>query len=816
MQTGPMADSLYKPYLFKNMSPSLRSVSMGLLEDDSNAVPLDGTEVKPTRVQLAVAYRDEALKAKEDAETNLQPWIDSISSVDVTAVGKAMGGGVQTIVGQAQSYVQGVEEDAENKLEEVKSAVISAMDLGSTIAAASEYMPLLGPSMSFAKAAVRLVQAIRATRAIEFTSARDTGTGVERARINARLSTLSSCRMLQLLQTQLEAQVQLSSDAEALKNVDLLGLPASLVALMPESAKLSLGRTLTATLCAVLNPVHHRINAVFRTYGVCGGGAVSQPPYSSHSRKVAALLSHEMRTGDAAALAASKRHAYMPHVDTCHDDDIYDAVLTTSEHEAAWKTWGYLPLTFSSARSLAPAAAAEFNGVVSEDSNGAYTFGRSSTGGFLTDKRDDSAFPSRVVMYLSCKELKLQKVASASNAAKLAFLSRLQVPLTDFRVVSRGRKGENSVDVAGAEEEGLITSGLRPLLLAGAPAATAELSNAKRFRGYSAPFPKPNPAAETQPLLLPAEVQDADLRKGRQADRWAFYIYVARGGPAVITAMSFVPFIETDKVQRQANAALPWQVSPNAGAPFATLAKTGADATLATALAGVDADTKHVLTSAATISISGKVDGSLVSISKAVTYESLAGPATYKVKDLGVPAGFNCAVQTTPAWAWYTCPGSPPNCAKLPTASEEELTGDMSRFTRFKRFARGIKTGRPDGNEGMVVHSFESVCPASALMSSVQVLDDSLAHKGYPRNAWIPTRSWERVVPSPWDDEKDNTDRVKLATLPYVWLQRRYAGPALQARDPLSCAPAPADALLPAMAIRRMSEGTCYVPSSRK
>lgn len=142
-----------------------------------------------------------------------------------------------------------------------------------------------------------------------------------------------------------------------------------------------------------------------------------------------------------------------------------------------------------------------------------------------------------------------------------------------------------------------------------------------------------------------------------------------------------------------------------------------------------------------------------------------------------------------------SCPGDPPNCEAKPTPDEEELTGQLSKYQLARRYVMGVKTGKPDTNQGMVVHDFHLAC-ATAGTAPVR-------------------NSWERVVPSPFDDYTPGTSdadgRVLLATMPYVWLQRRYAGPALLARDPLHCAQG-VPALPPASAVRLMTAGsTCYV-----
>lgn len=819
MQTGPLADPAYLPYIFKSMSANLKSVSLGLTGDDAGdrveAMDLPSTDADRSRKQRLIDVRDRALALKADAEqvqAKVNEWAEKVQGAATnvndaaTDVGNAFNGKVQAKIEAGQQKVAGVVAKGTGAMDKVKEQVtdfvdknkekfvdaILASDAGPAIAAISNYMPLLGPAVSFGKAAVRLVSAIRAARAAPFLAARSTGTGVERARVNSRLGIFSSCRLLQMLQRQLEAQVLLTganSRDETLANFQLLGLPPALVALMPEAAQLAVGRTMTATLCAVINPVHHRINAVFRNYSVCGGGPVAEPPFSSFNQKVAAFLSHELSVKDPAFAAASKRHAFMPHVDTCGAWDLYDAVLTSAAHVGAWQAWGYKAVKLNGQGMMVEAA--ELNAKPKEE-----TSMLSATGVYSYELQDAAKTPSRVLLTLSCEAMK-KTIADASTPAEAReFFSRLTVPLTDLRIVSRTRRGDGTPDVAGAEEEGLIASGLRPLLLAGAPLDAVKNANAFKLTGVSGAFPPPtgtkNGAGEE---VQPEAVQSADIRKGHAgAKKKAMFIYVARGGPAPLTGV--VAYSFTRPVDTKTLGTTWFQY--NAAAENGKGAAIDASSPLGVKLAAVDAD-KAVKTTG----------GSLVSISEEVTYESLAAHTGYIVRNLHAPYG--CDVVTTPAWARYECPATG-SCDAPPTPDEEEAQADMSRFTRLKRFVRGIRTGKPHASEGMVVHDFTTACQATKSLSA-KVAPTDLSER-WKQGSIPPTNTWERVLPAYTDDGVDVVDRVKLAAAPYLWLERRYAGPALRARDPLQCAAVDDTATLPpAQAIRLMTAGqTCYVP----
>ena len=106
-----------------------------------------------------------------------------------------------------------------------------------------------------------------------------------------------------------------------------------------------------------------------------------------------------------------------------------------------------------------------------------------------------------------------------------------------------------------------------------------------------------------------------------------------------------------------------------------------------------------------------------------------------------------------------------------------------------------MKDGAPppelNTDEGMVVHNFKTV--------------------GCSDN-------WERVVPSPYDDEPDLVNDARLATMPYLWLRRRYSGGVLEAKDQLRCLPLAQDkALKPVDAVRLITrdDEQCYKPRAK-
>lgn len=206
-----------------------------------------------------------------------------------------------------------------------------------TIAEIASFLPLLGPAINAGTSTYRFMHALKVRGKENFVNARNTGIGVESARVSTRLSIFNTCRLFQLQQAQLAAYLKLSNadaDSDALAAFEMLGLPETLKALMSvkeqneEKEKLSFGHAVRAAISKVLNPVHHRINAVFRTYGICGGGSIANPPYSSHDPVVAKFVSNELADANAANPSAPER-AFMPTFSTCHDDDIYDIVRRT-------------------------------------------------------------------------------------------------------------------------------------------------------------------------------------------------------------------------------------------------------------------------------------------------------------------------------------------------------------------------------------------------------------------------------------------------------------------------------------------------------
>lgn len=652
LTTGPLAHAAYKPYIFKFMSKSLRAVSMGIVEveEGDNPIGLELVDAPRGTAQQAADMRDAALERANDFEAKLTDWTAKAqTAIDaVNQVAAAVGGKTQSSVTDAQDTAAGLATHVEGATTGRITAVVGAAqtaavdvimksELGPVIASTASYLPLLGPAMSFSKAAVRLVRAIRATRAIPFVTARNTGVNVERAKVNARLGVFSSCRMLQMLQRQLEAQILLNiaaTDDELEANFALLGLPAKLEERMPKAAKLAIGRSFSAALCAVLNPLHHRINAIFRGYAVCGGGAVAAPPYSTRDPAVAAILSPEMAPANA---AVSTRHAFMPHVDTCDDGDLYDIILTSSAKDvAAWTALGYKQMTIS----VDADTPADLNGKMTEKSS-KNPFSWGSAGSYAFKSSDK--YPPRILLSLTCKKLKDAIKAPGTAPDVKAYLERIKLPITDLRIVSRARIARGGVpDVAGADEEVLIKSGMTPLLLAGAPVEAAKLAVKNKYVGYSATFPAPAKPEDPQTKW----VVDADVRSGHgqraggaldhDTSRKAMFVYVARGGPTVVTSMVAIPFTwSAADVRARAWTATAVDASGRRGPAVLP-------AELTKALKAVDALTVYEAAA-----------GSLVAISKEVTYASLQAETTYNVKDLGAPA--SCAVESTPAWAWFVC-----------------------------------------------------------------------------------------------------------------------------------------------------------------
>ena len=760
MLTGPLVRSEYKPHIFKNMDASLRAVTKALSEPDPLELAAEAEAANQVSGPDAAAHVPDG---RERAEAILQKGAE-LSGVAQEKLGTLSEGAQSAYT----SFTDAVGTDnpltaavtyASNAISEGEDTL---MHLSDVISSSAEFMPLFGPAMSFARASSRLLHAIGASRTSAFVTARSTGVGIERARQNARLGLHSSCRMLQLLQGQLEALIKISRSGEgAEKLVALLGAPPALVALLSPAEARHIGRSLAAALCAVLVPVHTRINAIYRPYGICGAGDASKPPFGSRLPAEAALISHEAGTVETPtfkpALARSKE--YMPTVATCHADDIYDVVLAPAGDAAAWARRGYAP--------IAGPDPAVFIGLGGELNGSDDPKEKGTDKNAFGVKYDYSGPPvearnSRTLFVLTCGALR-GKLAAGGSGPDAALYRRLVLPVTDLRVVARGKSRTHVLDDPAAEEEGLIKAGFVPLMLSVA-------GGADRF---------PEPDRTVEEWKQPQVVVNADCRFGQGGRSSAVFIYVARGGPAPLTGIQLVPFTVPFQGAWASPAADP--------ALLASLTQMSKTVTAKSSMLGISKSTRGMQS----------IAGSLVTISNAATFTSLEQKRTVDVLDLGAPAG--CVVQTTLGWAWFSCPDNDCNTA----VTAEVASASMGRIKKF--FKKPSERPADASSLGIVTHNFHTVCSDAAVKSvALPGGPGAQAHSA-------PTRSWERVVPSPYEDTFAevrsflDSARVKLATTPYLWLQRRYASPAFEAHDQLHCAAEQVEVLPPVKNVRDMT-----------
>ena len=127
------------------------------------------------------------------------------------------------------------------------------------------------------------------------------------------------------------------------------------------------------------------------------------PPFGAHDPTLAKFISNELSDANANVVGAAHT-AYMPRFETCHDDDLYDVVLTSSSFVNAWKAWGYEPLELQPTRfpgSDGPAAA-------TFELNGQSRYEKAAVARYIFELEDKHKTHSRVIMFLRCKELKVK------------------------------------------------------------------------------------------------------------------------------------------------------------------------------------------------------------------------------------------------------------------------------------------------------------------------------------------------------------------------------------------------------------------------
>jgi hypothetical protein len=554
----------------------------------------------------------------------------------------------------------------------------------------------------------------------------------------------------------------------------------------------------------------------------------------------AKLISHELSDAhkDASGKDISEANAFMPYKNTCADDDIYDVVLVSGAAGTGaaavvkkWEVFGYQPVKLEQVD--APSLQYfELNGQV--DQKGKGITGRAEYAFLLEPKREGD---SRALMVLTCKSLKsvlktrkdnpsptandvkmydyLAKLqaridistapsSSSSSSSSSSLLSRkhararhcrqlssspplsvaalqAQLPISDLRVVSRTRSDDRLAREAGSEEASLIDSGLTPLFFAGEPGSAVHNAGAKfpwvllrrapseraRLCGMQLTHavPPTHPTRRSEPAS--EEVRNADIRQGRTENKLAMFIYVARGGATVLTKIQAHPFTDARKNSRKKDPT-PIEAPPGAVLPPGL------------------ADKIKTLSQENELQAGDKA--SIAIISKESTYQTITAKLTFTVKDLGAPS--TCRVTTTPTWAKFDCPitKGKVSCDNTPDANYVSKTAYLGHLITMRD---GDPPPELNTEEGMVVHNFKTV----------DCLDN-----------------WERVVPSPYDDEPDLVNDARLATMPYLWLRRRFSGGVLEAKDQLRCLPLAQDkALKPVDAVRLITrdDEQCYKPRAK-
>ena len=192
----------------------------------------------------------------------------------------------------------------------------------------------------------------------------------------------------------------------------------------------------------------------------------------------------------------------------------------------------------------------------------------------------------------------------------------------------------------------------------------------------------------------------------------------------------------------------------------------------------------------------------LALLSAEATFGSLEKSTSYVVGNLGAPIG--CSVKTTPIWFSYYCPinlastSHEVDCNKPPplepTLAETAAHLAAGLFYRIRHRTTTVpepdpllaKLEKPDSSKGIVAHSFAVHCPASKDANAALYRVAPTGGVGtIAAGVQVPVRTWERLVPSVFDELPSVVDNTKLALMPFLWLQRRYAGDTLMAQDPI-------------------------------
>ena len=394
---------------------------------------------------------------------------------------------------------------------DVGSQVFSAAALASSVA------HLVGDSIG-------LVQAVERHRNARFLSARQTGLAYEAAAQLKDQSLFTACAQFRSLHAVLARTLGGDLDAAARSNLHALLDVGKLHLTADQKAYFS--QLIQARMCALLSPIHARLNALFRAGGRCAAQArnLGAPEVADASPPLAADAVIE------------------PNIRSCSDEDVYDVVLTDRDSVGVWHAEGY---TDSWVRD--PWHRDLIHGELNHKIDG------------LGQNRvaDSDAKNSRVLMVLRCKQLREKLMSADSSAAAAAQrkrLSRFSRPVSDLTLVLRdlNQKG------IGDAEKAAMAAGYQRLV----------------YRADPAVFPgEQPPQAGQQQLKMPAVkigrwqklkrsarslffggiwdgeryfeehmTDAADIHPGRSSDTRAAYVFIRRGGPSVLSGVLLLPF----------------------------------------------------------------------------------------------------------------------------------------------------------------------------------------------------------------------------------------------------------------------------------
>ena len=809
---GIGAEEGYVPYVLGSFDPNLARIgrplrppppaalSMGSATEEARALMTPETRMAQCAQLLAAgqelyASASETVdKASEAAESEKAKELAKASSE--SGLPKDAGRTLSTAVAPVIKAAAPVNK-AETKVEaSAKSAGASMLaTAGVHASSVAHFMPLVGPAIMFAKSGARLAVAIKASYGNAFKTARNTGTALERTRLNFKRSLHGTCTMMRLAQAQIgSVLLSFSSGSKtttatfadlAAKLTSMLGLPAPIVAAIAEAKQAQtaggpallaakLGKTYARMICALLRPIHARINTLFREYGKCA--ELAQEPYGAVDRSTS--TSWEM--ADATRATASAKHAHMAHIDTCHNDDIYDAILVRGVHAPAWTAQlGYAPVQ-GQAGIQSQFALGELNSrpectkSIKDDAKIACTYPPSGGAASATSAH------SRMLLVLTCASLKakLGELASATDAdkvAQLAYLKSLTMPLSDLRIVSRPRgEGGLPVPTPGSEEAAAIATGLRPLRLTGASGGTdTDAQAALSWRATTPVFPAivaataklflapltKVKAASSPPVfdneLTADEAVLADLRAGNSGATPAFFAYMARGGASVITGITLAPLFYKGPEDEA------WKKYSRSGTLFNPLETWGWQ----------NAQTNTIRNLASAGDFAAAAD---------VTILALNARQPRLMPALAAPLG--CSVATKRSFAWYMCdvssddksgkPSKTRACSSDVARLTEEDIADLPRTTRISRAIWPADASKPDPSMGLVTQDFHTTCASIS--------------KGVPNSSPDYTSLWERVLPTPSDPVDSETNSMLVASY-YIWTRVRFVTPPVRAEDPITC-----------------------------